>query len=124
MAIKITRWEGSQISEAGVRQNHVPPEDFRISSQRFDPGDQFPGTTREGLVYVLSGSCSWSIDGQKVNAVEGDVAHFPAGSYEFEVVGDRPCDLVHVWNLKELLEHHDKQRAEQDAGDQAPAAVD
>ena len=123
MVVRITRWEEAQISEAGVRQAHVPHENFRISTQRFEPGIRFSGTTREGLVYVLSGSCRWSIDGQQVNAVEGDVAQMPTGSYEFEVVGDHPCDLAHVWNLNELFGLRNKQPAERAGGHRSATAI-
>lgn len=107
MSLRFTRWEGSEISVDKIREVHVPNESYRISPCSFEPGVRFAGATREGIVYITSGSCQWRMDGKQVTLAEGDVIHHPSGSYDFQVIGDRSCELVHVWNLEEIFEQCD-----------------
>jgi hypothetical protein len=114
--IQIEKWDRAKIllTEAAVRERHTPPEDFRISVFWIDAGTRYSGSTREGVVYVLSGSCSWSLGGRAVAAEEGDILQLPDSTYEFEVRGDDRCQIIHVWNLKEiwtLHNHHSEQIA-------------
>ena len=102
MPLKITKWSGSQIAEDEVRELHSPKEDYRISPQNFESGVSFPGCCREGLVYILSGSAEWTASGEVVQTVEGDILYLSSGSYEFKVLGDVACELIHVWDLQQI----------------------
>lgn len=84
-----------------IRELHTPASHYRISPNNYTPGTQFPGTSKAGRIYVLSGSCYRAVGAWQVALEAGSFADFPAGDFEFKVLGKQPVKLVHVWPIKE-----------------------
>ena len=82
-----------------VRALHTPSGHYRISPGSYPAGTTFPGTTRAGRVYVLSGACSYTFDGSTVELSSASYFDHPEGRYHFSVADDADVSLVHVWLL-------------------------
>jgi hypothetical protein len=96
----------SEISKApltfeAIRELHVPPSHYRVSLNRYEAGLTIPGTSRAGRLYILSGACSEKVGQWEVELQAGMFADFPAGNYEFKVVGEQQIQLVNVWLIPE-----------------------
>jgi hypothetical protein len=89
------------LSLEAIRELHVPPSHYRISPNRYEAGVAFPGTTRAGRLYVLSGACSKMVGKWEVALRAGMFADFPAGNFEFKVLGEQQVQLVNVWLIPE-----------------------
>lgn len=89
------------ISVEEVRRLHVPAVNFRVSPNRYDAGVAFPGTTRAGRVYVISGRCTKTCGEWSAELEPGTFVNFPAGDFAFTVVGNEPVRLVNVWEIPE-----------------------
>ncbi len=77
---------------------HQPANHYRISPNRYTPGDSFSGATRAGRWYVLSGSCKVSIGPSIWELQAGDVADLPQGEIiRFLLLGDCDVDVIRVW---------------------------
>ena|SRR5215469_6424961 len=91
------------ISIEAIRSLHTPPSRFRISPSKFPVGTAFPGGSIAGRIYVLSGRCSRTVGDWRVELAPATFADFPAGGYEFQVLGDEAVELVNVYELPELF---------------------
>jgi hypothetical protein len=85
-----------------VRSLYAPLSHYRISPMRYAAGVSFPGASRAGRLYVLSGACSMSVGEWRASLKAGTFADFPAGQFKFEVLGDQEVSLVNVWLIPEL----------------------
>lgn len=83
-----------------IRELHTPASQHRISTNRYEAGVTFRGTHRAGRLYVLSGSCSLRTGEWQAEILASTLVDFPAGDFEFEVLGDEPVQLVKVWFIK------------------------
>lgn len=104
MTAKVHHW--SEISRApltleAIREMYVPPSHHRISPNRYEAGVAFSGTSRAGRLYVLSGACSKKVGEWGAVLHAGMYADFPAGSFEFKVLGEQQVRLVNVWLIPE-----------------------
>jgi hypothetical protein len=104
MASPAQRWSelsSECISLEGIRKLHTPSSHFRVSPNRYPAGTTFPGSSMTGRVYVLSGHCVLRAGQWRVELVAGTYADFPAGPYEFQVLGDQGVELVNVYEIPE-----------------------
>ena len=104
MTAAIHHW--SEISRApltfeAIRQLHAPVSHFRVSASRYEPGVAFPGASRAGRLYVLSGACSKKVGEWEAGLQAGTFVDFPAGNFEFKVLGEQEVHLVNVWLIPE-----------------------
>ena len=90
------------LSEASLRSQFHPPERYRLSIHKYEPGTRFDGAGRTGRLYVLAGACSVGFDGQTVLVQAGQMLAVPEGDRTFAVVGEAPCQVANVWDLAEL----------------------
>ena len=89
-----------ELSVATLREKFSAKEKFRVSPRRFQAGEKCSGSTREGAVYVLEGSCSFKFGEHTYVLSMNQVFHHAAGSFEFEVLGVEACEYVHVWDIE------------------------
>jgi hypothetical protein len=89
------------LSLEAVRELHAPPSHYRISPRRYEAGVSFPGSSRAGRLYVLSGACTKQVGEWRVSLRADMFADFPAGNYDFKVLGDQQVSLVYVWLIPE-----------------------
>lgn len=84
-----------------IRKLHVPSSHYRISASRYKAGAALPGAGKSGRIYVLAGACVKTIGTWRVELRAGMFADFPAGAFEFEVLGDEDVQVVNVWWIPE-----------------------
>lgn len=104
MTATVHHWSevsGGSLTIEAIRQLHVPSSHYRISPNRYGPGLALPGTSRAGRLYVLSGACYKKVGEWEVELQAGTFTDFPAGDYEFRVLGEHPVHLVNVWPIPE-----------------------
>lgn len=89
------------LSLEAIRELHAPPSHYRISPNKYEAGVSFPGTSRAGRLYVLSGACSKQVGEWEVSLQAGMFADFPAGDFEFKVLGEQHVSMVNVWPIPE-----------------------
>lgn len=87
------------LSEESVRALHVPARKYRVSVDRYSPGEEVAGGMRAGTCYVLAGHCQIEFGEQVAQFVAGDVAEFPSGSYRLVVSPEAECVAVFAWEL-------------------------
>jgi hypothetical protein len=104
--MNILKWQdvGSrELSVENIRQLFQPPEDYRISPEKYLPGTEFGGFTRAGRCFIVEGSVRFVFGTDDVTLVAGDVLDFPSGKFSIAVVGTDKLVFVKVWNLRELF---------------------
>src|SRR5262245_59449350 len=104
MASLVHRWielSSQPMSVEAIRKLHVPAAHFRVSPNRYAVGAVFPGTGMAGRIYVLLGRCSKAVGDWRAELTAGTYADFPAGSYEFKVLGTQDVEVVNVWEIPE-----------------------
>jgi len=100
----VAQWKAlssEPISLEAIRSLYQPASHFRVSRNGYDAGMTFAGTGKAGRLYVISGHCSKSVGSWKAVLGPGTFVDFPAGDYEFSVVGDEPVKLAYVWEIPE-----------------------
>jgi hypothetical protein len=89
------------LSLEAIKKLHAPPSHYRISPRRYEAGTTFPGTSRAGRLYVLAGACTMQVGEWRASLLAGMFADFPAGHFEFKVLGNLAVSLVDVWLIPE-----------------------
>ena len=100
--MKTERWSAISslvLSEQSVRAMHQPSSHYRISLYTYPAAAQIDGRQRAGRVYVLSGGCQITMTADVVQLEASEFVDLPAGDYRLQVLGDRECKMVHVWQL-------------------------
>jgi quercetin dioxygenase-like cupin family protein len=88
------------ISEEAIRALYLPPEDFKVYVNAYEPGKSFP--TKAGhvfVLYVLAGSCKTTLEGNEVTLLASEFITLEKGAYTFEVVGNETLKLMKVFSL-------------------------
>ena len=70
-----------------------------MSPAKYPPGTTTGGWRAAGRLYVVGGSCSFTIAGQTWKLSGGAFADMPGGDYQLTIEGDAPLDVVSVWEL-------------------------
>lgn len=100
--IPASEWNSSEngpISLATIQLLHQPAGHFRVSASRYPPGTRFPGASRAGRLYVLSGACIIAGKQWECHLIAGEFADIPAGEYQFQAHDTKETALVRVWEL-------------------------
>ena len=79
---------------------------YRVSTMVYDPGTQFSGSTRSGIVYVHSGSCKIRTSKGSIFIDEGHYLEFPEGDFDLKVVSKVNLCITNVWNVEKLIEEN------------------
>jgi hypothetical protein len=100
-AVTIRKWDPGEgpLSEEVVRSSCVPGGHYRVSSYHYPVGSSFSGAMRAGTMWVIEGRCRVSWAGQVYELGSLDIAEFPEGKYQFEVLGRESCRIVCAWLL-------------------------
>ena len=61
------------------------------------------GSSNVPPIYVIAGACAKVFGEFRVELQAGMYADYPAGDYQFEVLGSQEVRLVNVWLLPEHL---------------------
>ena len=106
--IEVIKWnEDEPLSECLLRKRFSPSSKYRVSSSTYQPGAHFPGTTREGLIFILAGECQYEFSDSKVTLREGTYARLPSGHYWFSAIGNNPVTTIDVWDLEQVIKEID-----------------
>ena len=100
---KIFRWSKDndvELSENSVRLKFGSPLKSRIKVGRYDRGEEFSGTFKQGYCYLLEGDCVLTID-YVCQLRTGDWLKFERGNYSF-VAGKCGAVVVWVWDFIDL----------------------
>lgn len=97
-----TRWNRKihgEMSESVIRSIHGAPARARVSSYRYDAGDEIEGTSRPCTVYVMSGSMKLVSHGGTARLEQEDILDFRGGDYLLRIDPAAPAVAVWVWEL-------------------------
>jgi hypothetical protein len=89
------------ISVESIGALHSPSSHYRISPNSYNAGTEFVGRAQAGRIYVIAGQCTRVVGTWEAHLVAGTFADFPGGEFKFQVPGDQPVKLVHVWLIPE-----------------------
>lgn len=102
MDVETSKWnesENGSLSLENIRLLYHPESHYRISLNKYPPATEFSGWSRKYRLFVLSGDCRISIDGNSLNLSSGDFADLPEGDYTFSVLNNSSVELVSVWEI-------------------------
>lgn len=108
-ALTFDTWvPGSDLENEDLIRARFPGELLRVSTNHFEPGADFVGTSRCGTLFVSAGRAQFSSKHGDAQLTAGTLMNFPGGDYGLKVLGETRCTIVKVWNLGELLaeQHH------------------
>ena len=96
-----THWNRKygEMTETHICALHGAPERARVSTYRYDAGDEVEGTSRPCTLYLVSGSMELVSEGDAVQLNKGDVIFFRGGDYVLRISEAIPAVAVWAWEL-------------------------
>ncbi len=102
MDVETSKWneaENGSLSLENIRLLYEPQSHYRISLNKYPANTEFGGWSRKHRLFVLSGDCRISIDGNSLSLSGGDFADLLEGDYTFSVLNNNSVELVSVWEI-------------------------
>ena len=101
---KIWNESGLPISEENIRSVFDKADGYRVSVNSYESSTTpFPAYGRAGLVFVLSGACTFTTD-VETNLVAPNLIFLPEGRHHFAVVGNDEVNVIKIYDLKAIVE--------------------
>lgn len=100
--IHVERWneaEQGPLSVDAIRERLLPSGRYRVSEYHYPPSTELEGAMKPGIVYVLSGECSYRFGGATARLSKGQFAQLPGGDYGLAGAGVDELHLVLAWPL-------------------------
>ncbi len=98
------RFSKDEIAEQAIRKELSFSAGYRFFPNRYEANVSFCGeVSREALIFVLEGGCTYVRSQQSLTVVRGQVLVMSPGHYRFEA-GDNGVTLVRVYFIPELRE--------------------
>lgn len=98
--IEVIKWDNKEpLSETLIRSKFIPNANFRISQNTYVGPASFPVARREGLLFVVNGTCTYENPNVNVTFTSGTYARLPEGEYEFKIIDTHRVEIISVWDL-------------------------
>ena len=101
--MKTGKWnELSEIlnNEEAIQALYPDPTAHRVSRASYPPKTRYSGVFAvPALVFVVEGSCRYSMDTGSVEVQEGEYVELPRGDYQFDGDDVRNTSIVRVYSI-------------------------
>lgn len=112
---------GEGITADSLQQRFFPWPQFKVRRKIHKVGIRYESIGREATIIVLAGHLRLQGDDYLLIIMERQWSEYPEGCKEIEVIGEKDCEVVYVYDVAEIerqVEEEDERLCQEEQDDE------